>query len=204
MRILVVILLLIGIDTYAQTMGVKEHPNNRRMAITQNDTIILSDYVYSEVSEWSENKAYVAKGDLYGYIDTSLKELSPFVFAEANNFKGGYAIVGDSFGRSVLNRNMHLITPFLFEEVRLPNLGLILVKSSEGLWGAYDTMGNQKLPIIYDLPPQILSLERIIVRKKELYGIVNDCNEILFNCNYQFISTDGFGYKSGKYLKLFD
>ena len=87
MRILVVILLLIGIDTYAQTMGVKEHPNNRRMAITQNDTIILSDYVYSEVSEWSENKAYVAKGDLYGYIDTSLKELSPFVFAEANNFK---------------------------------------------------------------------------------------------------------------------
>lgn len=191
-------------NSFAQHMGVKEHPNNRKMAITQNDSVVLSDYVYSEVSEWSENKAYVAKDDLYAYIDTSLKELSPYVFAEANNFKNGYAIVGDSFSRSVINKNMLMVLPFIFDEVRLPNNGLILVKSNDGLWGAYDTMGNQKLPIIYDLPPQILSLERIIVRKKELYGVVNDCNEIVFNCNYQYISTDGLGYKSGKYLVLFD
>ncbi|MBT8327924.1 MAG: WG repeat-containing protein [Bacteroidia bacterium] len=204
MRWLLIILLFVGLSSWAQKRSVKKHPNNRKYAITLNDSTFLSDYEYSEVSEWSESKAYIAKGDLYAYIDSNLNELSPYVFAEANNFNKGYAIVGDSFNRSVITKNMHMVMPFIFDEVRLPDKGLILVKSHEGLWGAYDTMGNQKLPVIYDLPPQILTLERIIVRKNELYGVVNDCNETVFNCNYQYISSDGLGYKSGKYLVLFE
>ncbi|PCJ64593.1 MAG: hypothetical protein COA58_12715 [Bacteroidetes bacterium] len=202
MRLLSVILLISSLQIYGQTWDVKNHTNNRRKAIIA-DSVLISDYVYSEVSELSEGKAYVAKGDLYAYIDSKGKELTPYVFAEANNFTNGFAIVGDSFGISLLNSRMQLILPFEFTQVRLPQFGLVVVQLNTGLWGAFDTLGNQKIPFVYDLPPNILNLEHIIVRREEAYGVVNDCNEIVFNCAYQYITSSGMGYRNGKHLRLF-
>lgn len=197
-----IVLMCLVLGAFAQKWEVKDHPNNRRKAIVV-DGVAISDYVYTEVSELAENKAYVAQGDLYAYIDKSGKELTPYVFAQANNFSQGFAIVGDSFTKSILNEKMQLVVPFEFQEVRLPKHGLIVVQSSSGTWGAYDTKGVLRLPLIYDLPPNILNLETIIVRKKDLYGVVNDCNEVKYNCGYQYIDTDGIAYQSGKYLRLF-
>lgn len=202
MRSIAIIFVLLSLMSDAQQWEVKNHPNNRRKAIVV-DSIAISDYVYTEVSELSEGKAYVAQGDLYAYIDKQGNEVTPYVFAEANNFNNGFAVVGDSFNRSILNERMQLIIPFQFARVRLPVLGLILVQSHEGMWGAYDTLGNLMLPFVYDLPPQILSLDKIIVRKNEEYGVVNDCNETVFNCAYQYITAEGWAYKQGKYLRLF-
>lgn len=202
MRSVTIIACLIATYCNAQQWEIDNHPNNRRKAIIV-DSVPISDYVYTEVSELSEGKAYVAQGDLYAYIDETGKEITPYIFAEANNFTNGYAIVGDSFNRSVLNDRMQLIVPFQFARVRLPKLGLIVVQSHEGMWGAYDVMGNLKLPFIYDLPPNIVELNKIIVRQAEEYGVVNDCNETVYNCAYQYISADGLAYKQGKYLQLF-
>jgi hypothetical protein len=196
-------LCLFSFTSPAQNWKAINHQNNNKKAIVVNDTHIVSEYVFTEISELSEGKAYVAKGDLYAYIDQHGNDLSPYVFAEAGNFKDGYALVGDSINRSVINAKMQLVVPFAFFQARLPQLGLILVQSHEGLWGAYDTLGNQRIPCVYDLPPKILSLEKIIVRKNELYGVINDCNEVVFNYSYQYISEDGLGYRSGKYLRLF-
>lgn len=60
---------------------------------------------------------------------------------------------------------MQFVVPFEFQEVRLPKHGLIVVQSSSGTWGVYDTKGVLKLPLVYDLPPNILNLETIIVCK---------------------------------------
>ena len=196
------VLLMCTLFCTAQHWHVKPHPNNRYKAIAM-DSMLLSGYVYTEVSMLAEGKAFVAQGDLYAYIDEKGAELTPYVFAEASNFIGGYAIVGDSFNRSVINDRMQLIVPFKFARVQLPKFGLIAVQSHEGLWGAYDIRGNLKLPFIYDLPPRILSLERIIVRQEDEYGIVNDCNETVFNCAYQYITLEGLAYKQGNYLRLF-
>ncbi len=202
MRFSAIILCLVSVYCDAQQWEVKNHPNNRRKAIVA-DSVAISDFIYTEVSELSEGKAYVAQGDLYAYIDASGEELTPYIFAEANNFTDGYAIVGDSFSRSVLNDRMQLILPFQFARVRLPKLGLIVVQSHEGLWGIFDVSGNQRLPFIYDLPPQIINLDTIIVRSNEEYGVVNDCGDTVFNCAYQYITADGWAYKQGKYLRLF-
>jgi len=202
MRYLSIFIVLFSLIANAQQWEIKNHPNNRRKAVLV-DGVAISDYVYTEVSELSEGKAYVAQGELYAYIDQTGKELTPYFFAVANNFTNGYAIVGDSFNMSILNSRMQLIVPFKFAKVLQPKFGLILVQSHEGMWGAYDVKGNLKLPFIYDLPPRILSLDKIIVRQKERYGVVNDCNEILFNCAYQYITPEGLAYKQGKYLRLF-
>lgn len=186
----------------AQTWQVIKHPNNGKKAIMFNGEQIC-DYVFTEVSELSENKAYVAQGELYAYIDTACHELTEYIFAEATNFNEGFALVGDSFNVGIINQRIQMVVPLQFAQVRLPKLGLIVVQTHAGTWGALDTMGKIRLPFIYDLPPQIINLELIIIRANELYGIVNDCNEVVFNTAYQFISSQGFGYKSGKYLQLF-
>ena len=203
MRIGILILFsVVATFAFAQGWEVKDHPNNRRKAIVA-DSVTISDYMYTEVSELSENKAYVSQGDLYAYIDLVGSELTPHVFAEANNFSNGFAIVGDSFSKSILNEKMQFVGPLKFQEVRLPKYGLIVVQSSSGTWGVYDTKGVLKLPLVYDLPPNIVNLETIIVRKNELYGVVNDCNESRYNCRYQYIDPNGLGYQSGTYLRLF-
>jgi hypothetical protein len=193
---------MLTVLAYGQEWGVLNHPNNRTKAIVV-DSVQISEFVYTEISDLSEDKAYIAKGDLYAYINKKGKELTPYMFTMASNFTNGYALVGDSFNMSVLNEQMQLIVPFEYERAKLPVHGLICVQSFAGFWGIYDVKGDLKLPCIYDLPPQILSRDLIIVRKNEEYGVVNDCNEILYNCAYQYISADGLGYKQGKYLRLF-
>ena len=88
MRGLTAILCLAAISCCAQSWQVKTHPNSKRMAI-QVDSIIISDFVYTEVSELSEGKAYVAQGELYAYINERGEELTPYVFTVATNFQNG-------------------------------------------------------------------------------------------------------------------
>lgn len=186
----------------AQHWQITKHPNLHRYAIST-DTF-TSDYLYSEVSELCEGKAYVAKGELYAYVNKDLKELTPYVFVEAHNFIDGYAIVGDSISKNLLNSRMQVILPIGVAQLRLPTDGLIIVKSHLETWGIYDVRGNQKLPMIYDIPPVVINRETIIVRKEEVYGVVNDCNEKIHPVGFQYISKNGLGYKQGKYLRLFN
>ncbi len=202
MRSLACIICLATSTAFAQSWQVKNHPNSTRKAILM-DSVFISEYVYTEVSELSEDKAYVSRGELYAYINKGGEELTPYVFAVASNFTDGYAIVGDSNAQSVINDRLQLIGPLKYFRARLPVQGLIVVQSFSGTWGVYDVAGNIKLPFIYDLPPNIVNRDCIIVRKNEDYGVVNDCNEIIFNCAYQYISTDGLGYRQGNYLRLF-
>lgn len=202
MRSLTLVYIVIAVLSQAQQLEVKTHPKTKLKAIVI-DSFIITDYKYSEVSEFLENKAYVAQGGLYAYINKAGEKLTPHVFVEATNFKNGYALVGDSFNRSLINDKMHLLLPLIFAKVRRPHFGLILVQSHEGKWGAYDTLGNKKVPLVYDLPPYIVSLDKIIVRQGEKYGVINDCNEVVYNCTYQYITAQGMAFKRGKYIQLF-
>ena len=70
------------------------------MAIFKNGQQI-SSYRFSEVSELSEGVCYVAEGDLYGYLNSDGKLLTPYQFAIASNFKKGFALVGDSLYQNI-------------------------------------------------------------------------------------------------------
>ena len=202
MRKWAVTFLFIGFWGYSQTWEIKTHPNNRKMAIVK-DGQQISSYRFSEVSELSEGLSYVAEGDLYGYLSSHGRLLTPFRFAVASNFKNGFALVGDSVHQNILTRQMKLILPDIYVRVRSPKFGLILVQSHEGLWGAYDVNGSLKLPVIYSLPPYLVDKNRIIIKLADEYGLVDSDNNVLFNPSYQYISPKGYGYKSGTYLRLF-
>ncbi len=183
-------------------MKVEVHPNTGLMALVKNGERI-SEFVFSEISEFAENKAYAAKGELYAYIDTNGVELTPYLFTVANNFNDGYAVIGDSFALGLINSKMQLVVPIRFNRVLQPKLGLVVLQSQQGYWGAYDMKGYERLPFIYDLPPVFDHLEFIIVRKDQAYGVVNDCNEVRYNTSYQYIGKNGMAYRSGVPLRLF-
>ncbi len=197
-----VLFLFIGLWGYSQSWNVKKHPNNRKRAIFKNGQQI-SSYRFSEVSELSEGLFYVAEGDLYGYLNSGGRLLTPYRFAFASNFKNGFALVGDSVYQNILTRQMKLILPNIYVRVRMPKFGLILVQSQRGLWGAYDIEGKLKLPVIYSLPPYLVNQNIIIIKLNNEYGLVNSNNETLYNSSYQYISPKGYGYKIGTYLRLF-
>lgn len=202
MRKCTIVFILFVLSGYSQSWEVKSHPNNRKMAIFKNGQQI-SSYRFSEISELSEGACYAAEGDLYGYLNSDGKLLTSYQFAVASNFKKGFALIGDSLYQNILNRQMNLILPQAYVRVRLPKFGLILVQSNENLWGAYDVKGNLKLPVIYSLPPYIINENKIIVKLADEYGLVDSGNNIIFNPSYQYISSKGYGYKSGIYLRLF-
>ena len=202
MKYLLLALLFCSTMVHAQNMSVEFHPNSGLMALAK-DGKLLTDFEFTEISEFSEGKAYAAKGELYAYIDTNGKRLSPFIFTVANNFKDGYAIIGDSFGLGVINHRMRLVVPIRFNRVIQPKLGLIILQSQQGYWGAYNYLGREALPFVYDLPPVYDHLDYIIVRKDMAYGVVNSCNETQYNTSYQYIRKDGMAYRSGIALRLF-
>ncbi|MFY0644155.1 MAG: WG repeat-containing protein [Bacteroidia bacterium] len=202
MKAIFVALVFLSSIGHAQNMSVEFHPNSGLMALAK-DGKLLTDYVFTEISEFSEGKAYAAKGELYAYIDTNGKRMSPYMFTVANNFKNGYAIIGDSFGLGVINHRMRLVVPVRFNRVIQPKHGLIILQSQQGYWGAYNYLGREALPFVYDLPPVFDHLDYIIVRKDMAYGVVNSCNEIQYNTSYQYIGKNGIAYRSGVALRLF-
>ena len=109
--------------SWAQTWRVVQHPDHSKKAIVAQDKVI-SDYVYTEVSELSEGKAFVSQGSLYAYIDAQGNALTLYQFTVASNFKHGYALVGDSFSMSVLNDSMRLVIPLQYPRVKLPSSDL--------------------------------------------------------------------------------
>ena len=187
----------------AQSPRIEIHPNTGMLAISINDSLI-TDYIYTEMSEFAEGKAYAAKGELYAYIDEQGNELTPYIFTVANDFSNGFAIVGDSFSLGLINDRMQVVVPFRFNRVIPPKLGLVVLQSKQGYWGAYDIKGNERIPFLYDLPPVYDHLDYIVVRKELLYGVVNDCHETRYNTSYQYISKQGMAYRSGVGLRLFN
>ena len=202
MRILSLCFLLYHVVVLGQTWEVKRHPNNGKMAIIKEGQQI-SSYRFTEVSELSEGMCYVAEGDSYGYLNVHGKLQTPYQFVIADNFTAGFARVGDSLNQNILNAQMRLILPNVYKHVRLPKHGLIVVESHEGLWGAYDVDGRLKLPVVYTLPPIIISKQIIIVQQDDSYGVVDCNNKTVYNTSYQYISANGYGYKSGTCLRLF-
>lgn len=83
---------------------------------------------YDQVGSFSEGRAAVKRGDLWGFIDREGKEVIPCVYYYVNNFSDGLASVCktddtqlfiDREGNEVFNQT-YVYSPYSFNEGRLP------------------------------------------------------------------------------------
>lgn len=120
--------------------------NKGNVAINTSDDLVA-------VGDFYEGLAKVRKGDLYGYIDKTGKNVIPCIFQNAESFHDGMALVGNSKYYTYINKEGKTITDFVFDYTTLPfSNGLALV-SFQGKKGFIDKKGNSTFPslIINDI-----------------------------------------------------
>ncbi len=168
------------------------------------DSVPVTPYVYTEVSKFHEGIAWVNKGDLYGYIDTNLAEITLFQFTDVSAFQNGYAVVSLDSLFGYINRMGEMESTMHYLEALPMQHGLAAVRDSMG-WTMLDTSFRPISIQRFDIPPKALSDDFIIVSRNGSWGVTNRKGEIIHALTYDLITTDGVGYngKLKTYFGLF-
>ena len=89
-------------------------------------------------------------GERFGFKREDGTIIVPNKYMFVDHFHGPYCKVYmdyDSCG--LINREGDEIIPCLYKDVTYPNDGMILVNRTDGLYGFFDTLGNQRVPFLY-------------------------------------------------------
>ena len=157
---------------------------------------LLTSFVYTEVSTFCDGKAWVNRGDLYGYIDTLGHPVTTFDYADVSAFEKGYAIVskdtlGGNFG--VINHTGYEICKLTYSRIQQFSEGLAPIQK-DSVWGLLDTFGRELIRPQYDYPPIVITNGFIIVAKNGKWGIVNLQGHEVYPLTFDLITKDGVAY----------
>lgn len=172
-------------------------------ALERNGTL-LTGYVFTEVSTFIEGKAWVNKGELYGYIDTLGQPITLFEYADVSAFNKGYAIVskdtlGGHFG--VINHTGYEICKLKYSRAHTFSNGIAPVLL-DSVWGLLDTFGRELITPQYDYPPIVVSASFIVVSKQGKWGVINRKGAIVYDFKYDLITEDGVAFIANEKVYL--
>lgn len=171
-----------------------------KYALMSKDSQYLSGFIYTEVSNFVEDVAWVNKGDLYGYINTNGDSITPYIFTDVSDFNDGFAVVAEDSTYGLINRFGKLVVEYKYSRIKSSQFGLFstLVDS---VWHVIDSTGKTISSRSWSHPPMILSSNFIGGRVGVFWGVVNARDEVLYDFRYDLITPDGVAYvKNEKYL----
>jgi hypothetical protein len=188
---------------------------NCNMAFTQNwellykqDSIyILKDnqpflpYAVTEVSAFSENKAWICRGGKYAYIDTLGNEITDTLFTSVFPFVNGFAIIGIDSLYGVINEKGEKIAPAYYDWIN-SYVDSIAVAQKDGYWGLLDSAGNEILEPSADEPLVRLKNEHWAMKFKGKWGVLNKDLQIVYPFKYDCILKNGTAYINEQKTKL--
>ncbi len=165
---------------------------------------LVTAYVFTEVSDFYEGKAWVNKGSLYGYIDTLGVSITDFVYADVDRFIDGYAAVSrdtqdglygfvNEVGREVCDLKYNRIKPFEngFAAVQL-----------DSNWTLIDTSGSELMMPIFDYAPKVISDQFVIAVRANKWGVIDTADRLKYPFVYDLITADGVAYLANKKVYL--
>ena len=108
----------------------------------------ISQKDYQSIDSFRQGRAWVKKNDLFGFIDTSGKEICPPIYQSVSNFRQGRARVqkNDLFG--FIDTSGKEIIPPIYQSVDDFSQGRARVQKND-LFGFIDTSGKEIIPPIY-------------------------------------------------------
>lgn len=171
-----------------------------KYALMSKDSQYLSGFIYTEVSSFVEDVAWVNKGGLYGYINTNGDSITPFIFTDVSDFYGGFAEVAEDSTYGLINRYGQLVVEYKYSRIKTSQFGLfsMLVDS---VWHVIDSTGRTVSARSWSHPPIILSSSFIVGCVNGYWGVVNARDEVLYDFKYDLITSDGVAYvRNEKYL----
>jgi hypothetical protein len=126
--------------------------NNRKIYIdiTGKEVIDASNYNYAQC--FYNGYAVVQNSEkMYGYIDTSGKPVTEFIYTSADGFSSGLAAVCKDGLCGFLDLDLKPFIPFDYIGVAYFNdLNLVRVRTKNGKYGYLNKKGEMVIPAIYD------------------------------------------------------
>ena len=160
-----------------------------------------TNHIFTEVAAFHEGICWVNKGDLYGYLDTNLNELTDFVYTAVANFKNHFAIVSRDSLCGFINQSGHEIVELKYHQCRNFDGGFASVMC-DSLWGLVNASGNLVHPCEFDFPPFSCAPGFIIACRNFKWGVLGTDLSILYPFNYDFINSQGVAYLGEAFIIL--
>ncbi len=189
---LVLLIVITSLCVQAQTHFKREKD---RYGLFNQDSA-LTEFLFTEVSNFQEGLCWVNKGELYGYITEVGDSITAFCYADVSDFYNGYAAVSRDTIHSkygFIDHNGSEICQLQYSRVRFFEYGLAAVQK-DSLWGMIDTLGREVIPCHYDHPPLAIRSTFIIASKGGKWGVVNSFNQLVYPFKFDLITRDGIGY----------
>lgn len=114
---------------------------------TQNEFLKFKD-----LGNFREGLAWVYDGKKYGYLNTKLELIVPFILERASDFKNGLAIVKHKNNFGCIDKTGKTVLKYEYQGITTPSEGLVCVKKGrgkKGLWGAVNLKGETVIPFTY-------------------------------------------------------
>ena len=165
---------------------------------------LVTSYIFTEVSEFYEGKAWVNKGNLYGYIDTLGRSVTDFVDADVDRFVDGFAAVSRDTQDGDYGFVYHVgqeICTLKYSRVKSFENGFAAVQSDSN-WTLIDTSGSEMMIPVFDYPPKVVSERFVIVVKASKWGVIDSENSEQYPFIYDLITADGLAYLANKKVYL--
>lgn len=157
------------------------------------DSVVVTPYVYTEVSRFSEGRAWVNKGDLYGYIDTNLNDVTPYHFTDVSAFRNGFTVVSKDSFYGYIDAQGNERSAMTYLEALPVQHAFATTRDSSG-WMILDTLFEPISGLRFDVPPFALSENFVVCANKGKWGVLNREGQLIHPMIYDLITAEGVGY----------
>ena len=178
-----------------------ELKNNQDSIYILKDNQSFLPYAVTEVSAFSEGKAWICRGGKYAYIDTLGKELTDTNFTIVFPFINGFAVIGIDSLYGVINSAGEQIAPAYYSWIN-SYVDSIAVAQKDGYWGLLDSAGNEILEPSADEPLIRLANKHWAMKFIGYWGVLNKELQIVYPFKYDCILKDGTAYLKNQKIKL--
>lgn len=193
-----VLLLINGFTAFSQNWELKSTQDS--IYILKNNQKFLP-YAVTEVSAFSEGKAWICRGGKYAYIDTLGNEITDTSFTIVFPFINGFAIIGIDSLYGVINGAGEQIAPAYYDWIN-NYVDSIAVAQKDGYWGLLDSAGNELIEPNADEPLIRLMNKNWAMKYRGFWGVLNKDFKIIYPFKYDCILKDGTAYINKQKIKL--
>ena len=136
------------------------------------------------IGELYENRRFVKKQDLYGFLDEQNREVIQPAYAQTGNFAEGLCCVKNSEGLwGYIDDGGNLVIPFMYEDANGFSCGRALVKT-EGLYGYIDKTNQFVIPATYQEAYSFYD-DRACIGTDNGYGYIDPSGDAVIPAIYE-------------------
>ncbi len=184
-----------ALNLYREELDIDMSMVNRRITfykLLETSKFNFNVLDYDEIGNYVGGMAVVQKDDLYGYLDSNLKEITPIKYTVARNFNGNLALVEKDGKYGFIDKTGKEVIKLKFDFANGFNENIALV-GVNGKYGYIDNTGKYIAQPIYD-EAKNFNNGLALVKKSDTYSFIDNSGKVMLELNYDEVK--GFANKN--------